>query len=76
MSYNTKTNAKNQLGHSEFNFLRSVLLRINVWEGQEQYERSTQEIYRLINDGLKSQAKRREDHAQSLMQRMKGKAKE
>ena len=51
--------------------IKSILLRINVWEGDTQYKDSIKEIYSLVERHLKAQAIRHEDHAAKLISEAK-----
>lgn len=56
--------------------VKGVLLRINVFDGKEQYETSIREIYQVVELALKAQAKRREEHATKLIAEAKARNKQ
>ncbi len=55
-----------KLAEESLTNIKRVLLRINVWDGDQQYKDGVSEIYGLIENHFKAQAKRHEDHLHAL----------
>jgi len=50
-----------------FNRVMSIMLKINVFDGNEQYQRSIREIHQVLSEGSEAQEKRHKEHADKLI---------